>query len=194
MELEGYEKEKLTIDLVRANRIALGWFLPIALGYAVPFVLIWRDRMDLKAEASGLFSGWHSFAIFLVVLVLGIVVQELVHGLAWSVFAKRGFRSMRFGVMWKLLTPYCHCKEPLRVKHYMLGAIAPAIVLGLVPGVAAIITGSKGLLAFGIIFTIVAMGDFLIIQRIYKEPADAMVLDHPSEAGCYIFRPDPGSE
>lgn len=194
MELEGYRKEKLTIDIVQASRVALLWSLPIALAYAIPFFLIWHGQSGLETGASGQGSGWRPLAMRLLALVLGIVAHELVHGLVWSLFAKRGFRSIRFGVMWKLLTPYCHCKEPLRVKHYMLGAIAPAIVLGLVPGVVAIITGSKGLLAFGIIFTIAAMGDFLIIRLIWKEDPNAMVLDHPSEAGCYIFRPAPASE
>jgi len=35
---------------------------------------------------------------------------------------------------------------------------------------------------------VVAAGDFLIINLLRKENKDDFVEDHPSEAGCYIYR------
>jgi hypothetical protein len=67
--------------------------------------------------------------IVLIALTIGIILHEL-HGITWAKYTKDGFKSIRFGVLWKFLTPYCHCKEPL-VKHYIIGGIMPAIVLGL---------------------------------------------------------------
>ena len=61
---------------------------------------------------------------FLVYLIVGIVVYKLCHGIAWTQFAGRGFRSIRFGMSWKFLTPYCHRTEPLKVKHYRIGGAA----------------------------------------------------------------------
>ena len=87
-----------------------------------------------------------------------------------------------------MLTPYCHCKEPLMVKHYILGAIMPAFVLGIIPAIIAIIIGNFGLLLFGSFFTLAAIGDFMVIYILRNEKKDDFVLDHPSEAGCYIFR------
>jgi hypothetical protein len=69
-----------------------------------------------------------------------------------------------------------------------MGAIAPAIILGFIPSVVAIIIGNFGLLIFGLVFTVVAAGDFLIINLLRKENKDDFVEDHPSEAGCYIYR------
>jgi hypothetical protein len=37
-------------------------------------------------------------------------------------------------------------------------------------------------------FTMAAGGDFLIINLIRKEKSSALVQDHPTEAGCYIYR------
>lgn len=87
-----------------------------------------------------------------------------------------------------MLTPYCHCKEPLNVRQYIIGAIAPAILLGIVPSIVAIMIGNPGLLLFGMFFTIAAAGDILIINLLRKENSSDLVQDHPSEAGCYIYR------
>ena len=61
--------------------------------------------------------------------------------------------NMKFGVIWKMLTPYCHCKEPLKVGQYILGGVMPAVILGIIPCIIAIIIGHFGLLLFGIFFT-----------------------------------------
>ena len=121
-------------------------------------------------------------------IIGGIIIHELIHGLVWSIYAKNGFRSIKFGVIWKMLTPYCHCKEPLLVKHYIIGAIMPAIILGFLPALYAMIVGDFGWLIFGIFFTMAAAGDFLIIDLLRKENRNDLVQDHPSEAGCYIYR------
>jgi hypothetical protein len=126
--------------------------------------------------------------IIIGILILGIIVHELIHGITWAKFADNGFKSIKFGVLWKMLTPYCHCKEPLTVRQYTIGAIAPAIILGFLPAIIAILTGNLGLLIFGIFFTMAAGGDFLIVNMISKENKDDLVQDHPSEAGCYIYR------
>jgi hypothetical protein len=95
---------------------------------------------------------------------------------------------MKFGVLWKTLNPYCHCQEPLRVRQYIIGAITPAIILGFIPSILAIVIGNLELLLFGMFFTMAALGDFLIINLLRKENKSDLVQDHPSEAGCYIYR------
>ncbi|WP_333627558.1 DUF3267 domain-containing protein [Sphingobacterium siyangense] len=185
-ESEKYNKEKLTIDLLWANKFGLLILFPIVVVFGLPYYLVWRSELDFKDMLGGLgLSG--SFYVFGIIL-LGIAVHELIHGIAWAIFAKNGFKSMKFGVMWKLLTPYCHCKDALKVKEYIIGAIAPAILLGILPAIVAIFNGSISLLIFGMFFTMAACGDFLIINLIRKENWDDLVEDHPTEAGCYIYR------
>jgi hypothetical protein len=185
-ESEKYEKEKLTIDLVWANKFGLLILIPIVIVFGLPYYLVWKSELDFKDMLGGLgFSG--SIYVFSI-LFLGIAVHELIHGITWAIFAKNGFRSMKFGVIWKMLTPYCHCKEPLKVREYIIGAIAPAIVLGILPAIVAIFNGNIGLLIFGMFFTMAACGDFLIINLIRKENSNDLVQDHPTEAGCYIYR------
>lgn len=189
-ELENYTKEKLTVNLVWANLFGVLILLPIVLLYGIPYYLLWHAKIDFNHLFDGLvpkeipFGGLYVLGI----LIIGIIVHELIHGITWSLFTKNGFKSIKFGVLWKMLTPYCHCKEPLKVRHYIFGAITPAFFLGLVPAVLAIFTGNFGLLVFGIVFTMAAAGDFLIINLVRKENMDDFVEDHPTEAGCFIYR------
>ena len=189
-DLENYKKEKLTINLMWANIFGLLILIPIVLIFGLPYYLLYNKEIDFKNIMDGLvlqdiaYGGLYVFGA----IILGIVVHELIHGITWARFAKNGFKSIKFGVLWKMLTPYCHCKEPLNVSQYMIGAIMPAIILGFIPLILAIFIGNLGLLIFGMFFTLAAGGDFLIINLIRKENKDDLVQDHPSEAGCYIYR------
>nr|WP_315398905.1 DUF3267 domain-containing protein [uncultured Sphingobacterium sp.] len=186
--LENYIKEIRTIDLAKANIFSLLLFIPIILVYGLPFYLIW-GKLDFIGVFVESFRENPLFPIAVVIVVLaGIVVHELIHGATFALFAKHGFKSIKFGILLKMLTPYCHCKEPLRVRQYIVGAIMPAIILGVLPAFIAIFTGNMFLLIFAVFFTGAAAGDFMIIHLIWKEDKDTMVLDHPSEAGCFIFK------
>ena len=184
--LEKYKKEKVNIDLYCVNVFALILIIPTVLIYGLPYYLIWKDEIHFKdfSLLHLLGSSW----IFLIALIIGIVAHELIHGAAWAGFAKNGFKSIKFGIMWKMFTPYCHCKEPLKVGQYTLGGIMPAIILGFIPAIWAIIIGNIGLLVFGMFFTVAAGGDFLIINALRKEKKDTLIEDHPSEVGYYAYR------
>ena len=121
-------------------------------------------------------------------MLLSIPVHEGLHGLGWVGGCKNGWKSIRFGVMWSSLTPYCNCKEVLSVGRYYTGLLMPVTVLGLLPAAAAVITGSAALLAFGLVNILLAGGDLaigLIIRKYIGKPA--LLLDHPSECGCLAF-------
>ena len=191
--LDGFKEEKLTINLIWANIFGVLIVIPILLVFGLPYVLIWSSQFEpdnIKLLLSSIkpdFIFGQTITVF-VILLGGIVLHEIIHGITWSKFTENGFKSIRFGVLWKMITPYCHCKEHLKVKHYILGAIMPSLILGVIPCVIAILIGNFGLLIFGIFFTMAAAGDFLIINLLRKENKDDLVLDHPSEAGCYIYR------
>jgi hypothetical protein len=189
-ELHHYKKEQLTIDLVWANVFGILIIIPIVLIFGLPYYFIWKPKIGVDHIIPDF--GFHGevleILLIFIILVVGIVVHELIHGITWARYTKNGFMSIKFGVIWKKLTPYCHCIEPLTVSQYIKGAIAPAIVLGVIPSLLALFIGHLGLLIFGIFFTVAAGGDFLIVNLIWKENKDDLVQDHPSEVGCYIYR------
>ena len=178
---------KVTINIMKANVFAVVLMLVSAIVLVVPYILIWRGQWS-TGTADKLFETLplHS-ALFLLPLVVGIVVHELIHGITWACFAPSGWRSISFGVMWKMLTPYCHCNEPMRPRPYIIGALMPLVVLGIIPAVICLISGSLFLLVWSIIFIAAAGGDIWMAWLLAKESPDCTVLDHPSEAGFYVF-------
>ncbi len=194
MVLEYYKKELLTFDLAKLNLYGFIASIPITLIYVIPFYLIWSQefsieglkKMGLKKELVE-YAFEYSFSIVFIML-LGVVIHELIHGITFSFFTKTGFKAIKFGVLWKMLTPYCHCTEPLFVKHYRIGGIMPAVVLGFLPFIYSLLFGNIFCLIFAIFFTMAAIGDFYIIYLLRNENKNSMVLDHPSEVGCFIYR------
>lgn len=170
-EVENYTKEKRTIDLIKANGFSLLLLVIVGVLYITPYYLVWFVGLSPRDFFVHFSENWNLTIAILVlpILILGIVLHELFHGIVWARFAKDGFRSIKFGVMWEMLTPYCHCKEPLTVKQYILGAAMPCIILGVVPAVLAIVLGSFVLLLFGLFFTATAAGDIMIIYLLRKE-------------------------
>lgn len=173
---------KVAIDIVKANVVAMVIMALAALLFILPFFLIWRDRPI--EELLGTTTNW---GLFFVCMIPGIVVHELIHGITWACYAKSGWKSISFGVMWKLLTPYCHCNEPMRKKPYMMGAMMPCLVLGIFPAILGLIICSLPVVVWGVFFIAAAAGDIWMTWLLTKEQPDCLVLDHPTEAGFYII-------
>ncbi len=183
MEENKINGRKVTIDIVKANYFSIGLLLVSAIVFLVPFFLIWKDESKLLLSIS-------EWIVLFVLCIVGIAVHELIHGLTWACFAKNGWKSISFGVIWKLLTPYCHCDEPMRIRGYMMGAMMPCIVLGLIPAITALFLGSFLMVIWGIFFITAAAGDIWMTWLLTKEKPKSLVLDHPSEAGFYILDED----
>ena len=184
-------RRELTITAAQANMYALVFVIPIFLLFGVPFYLLYLRDLTLDALIDFLDNNRHllkfSALWVLLVLIAGIVLHELIHGLAFLFFCNNGIKSLQFGIMWKFLTPYCHCKEALKVRHYILGALMPAIIMGFIPAGLGVITGKIILLLFGLFFSFAAGGDFSIVWLLRKVPGHSLVLDHESKVGCYVL-------
>ncbi|MBQ3656909.1 MAG: DUF3267 domain-containing protein [Bacteroidales bacterium] len=177
-------KRKITIDVVKANVFAVVIMFAAAVVFFVPYFLLWRENFSIQKLSALDFKPLLFLCIFITV---GIVVHELIHGITFAYFAKSGWKSIKFGVMWKMLTPYCHCSEPLRKNEYILVSLMPCIILGIIPAVAALFVGSFALLFFGIVFIGAAAGDIWVSRLLIKEKSDCTVLDNPSEIGFYVI-------
>ena len=170
--------EEYTIGTGRAHLYILLLLFPVLIIYAGIFLLIWDTAM--------LSPGLNFFvAYFIPVIIPGVILHELLHGISWSFFTKRGFKSIKFGIQWRYLAPYCHCKEPLKARHYLTGALMPFLVLGLLPALLAFLTGNSILLFFGIIFTWTAGGDLISVFMLFRLDPDTFIQDHPDKLGFY---------
>ena len=175
-EMEGYSVELRTISMLWANVAAIVVMVLLGLLGFVLMYAIW----------GGISLGrpW-SAMLFLVGLWVGIVVHELIHGLTWMWVTHSGFRHLRFGVLQGGV--YCHIDVLMNKRRYVVGALMPLLLLGIIPFFLSFATHSLWLMLFGVIFIACAMGDVLIVWAVRKESPDTLVYDHPSEGGCVVY-------
>ena len=175
-EIEGYVVEKKTISMLKANIVAL-----VAMG-----VFGFLGFMAMYAIWGGISLGspWGS-ALFLLCIVLGIAVHELIHGFTWMYVTRSGFSHLRFGFLPGGV--YCHINVPMNKRKYVVGALMPLLLLGIIPFLLSFAIHSLWMMVFGAIFIACAMGDVMIVWAIRHEPSDTLIYDHPTEAGCVVY-------
>ncbi|MDK2841497.1 MAG: hypothetical protein PWQ17_1002 [Anaerophaga sp.] len=154
--------------------------LPVLFATGIPFFVIHGTEPFLHWSVNGLL-------LFLLMVVVGVPLHELLHALVFGAFARGGYKTVKFGIDKSTYTPYCHCTAPMRVQYYRVGALLPLIVLGVVPFVISLITGSFGFWFYGFIYIIAAGGDLVALNMLKKIPAHRKVLDHPQKMGFYVL-------
>lgn len=175
---EGYREQVGVISIAKANVMAF-----VTAG---PFALIAIVIYFLKNSGGKAFLAGNDFLSLAILLLICIPIHELIHGIAWSLFCKEGWKSIGFGVMWEYLTPYCHCKEPLSFRGYICGGLAPFMVLGIGGLILALVNESPMLLYLSVFNILSAGGDTTIALMLFKHTR-AKILDHPSECGFVAF-------
>ena len=181
---QGFARIDLGINLVAANVVAIA-VLVVLFVTCLPLFFATYPQVDVFLTGT-------EFAVLLIAFVVLIVAHELVHGLTWSFFAPQRFKDIELGIMWNSLTPYCTCLAPLPKGPYILGALMPLVVFGIIPVLAGFAIGSLLLLNIGILMTVAAAGDVMIVIRVLRHKPnpstrDLLLYDHPTEAGCVVF-------
>jgi len=187
MERQGYRKTDLTIGVVKANLLALIVMLPFAVLSGA--VVLSRVSFLSMAELMSPFD----FLLFLLAMLLLTAVHEGIHALTCAMFAKDHWKSIRFGVIWKALTPYCTCLRPVNRGQYILGAAMPTLVLGIGLTAAAALTGIFWVFILAIAMIFGGGGDFAIILKMLlhrQRGKEAVYYDHPYECGVVVFEKD----
>jgi len=179
LEGEGYRSKDLMISIPAANIFSVAI---LAIAAAAIFGLIY-------AVHGTLWNGDFNMLWFALVFIASIFIHEVIHGITWGAFAKNHMKSIEFGFIVQMLTPYCTCSEPLKKHQYLLGTLMPLIVLGILPSIAAVITGSMFAAVVGILMISAAAGDIMIAWKVLKcrHSADQLFVDHPYEGGSVVF-------
>lgn len=171
-------KRDLSISLTRANVIVVFITIPVLILQLAIFILLYGMK--------NLEPTWNP-VILIVVILLGVVIHELIHGITWVIFGHKPFSVIKFGFHWKTFTPYAHLKEPVDVNAYRLGGFMPGFILGILTFILSLVLGNGNLLWFSLIHTSAAGGDWLILWLIRNVQAGKQVEDHPTNAGCYVL-------
>lgn len=182
MKQEGYQQHDLIVSIAQANTMALILMFPFVAFFSILYFFIHPSVI--------ISTSFKSTLLFFPLLILLIFLHEMIHGLIWGLYSKNGLHAISFGIIWKYLTPYCTCLEPLKKWQYILGAAMPTLILGFLPAFIAI--GIHSPLIFWLSFTMIFSGggDFFIILKIlfYKSTGKTIVYyDHPFECGLVVF-------
>ena len=184
---ENQEVTNVTMSAGSANIFALFIFLPIFILFGLPVIALWG--WDVFKVGALHFIGQKGQLIL--TILVGVVVHEVIHGFTWARYTQHGIKSIKFGVKWSYLTPYAHCKEPLKVSQYSIGGALPGIILGILPAILGIITGNTWLIFFGIFFTGAAGGDILVLWKLRNYNDTYTIQDHPTEIGFMVMKDKP---
>ena len=184
--LEGRSVRDLSVSFARVHLLALPLLPLLVVPILAPYWLVW----GWGPVPEGFKQFVHPLAFFPVVLG-SIVVHELLHGLGFIWFGRVPWRQIRFGVKWKGLVAYAVAVSPVTAKAYRLAGSFPGLMLGVLPGLGAIITGNGWLLIYGLLMTISAVGDLIILWNTRSIDCDALVLDRSDRAGCWVLDDGP---
>lgn len=176
-------QQDLSIPMEQAS----GPALLIGLLPTIPFIIAFGLAWGWRATANGFDALFGPLGLFWLALLGGIVLHELLHGFTWMLAGRKPRQAMRYGVQWKTLTPYAHSTEPMPAWAYRLGVVTPALLLGLAPMLMGLATANGWLFFFGVVFTIAAGGDFLVLWLLRGVDGRSLVADHPENAGCFVY-------
>ena len=171
-------KRDLSISMASANIVVMFIIIPVVILQFSIFILL-HGMKNLEPT-------WNS-VVLIVVILLGVVVHELIHGISWVILGHKPLSAIKFGFQWKTLTPYAHLKEPVDVHAYRLSGFMPGFILGILTYILSLLFGNGNLFWFSLIHTSAAGGDWLILWLIRKVQAGRQVEDHPTKAGCYVL-------
>lgn len=184
MEQKGYIKKNLTVGVLKANILAFVLMTPIVIAVFCLYAFVNSDKTDVLSLSL------RENILLLIAVFLFMVFHEAIHGLTWGFFAKKHLKSIDFGVIWKMLTPYCTCNEPLTKRQYIIGGAMPTVIVGFLPAVIAVVMGNFWLFVLSELMILGGGGDFLIILKmLFYRPKvnDVLYYDHPYECGIVAF-------
>jgi len=179
----------VSISMARVNLLAIPFAILPVLLLGAPFILL--HGWSVAVAGARLFF---QPAVVIPVLLAGVVLHELIHGIAWVYIGNKPRTAIRFGFKLSALTPYAHCRESLPASVYRIGVAAPAVLLGLVPVFVATVTGAGWVLWPGLLLVAASAGDLLILWVLRGVKPQQHVQDHPDRAGCLVFDETPQQE
>ena len=170
-----------SVSLAKANGIVILFSIPLAVVMYSLFLIAAPHNKPIAWQPGDL-------ALYAGSIVAGILLHELLHALGWVLFGGLPLSRIHFGFKLRTLTPYAHLKGPIAARPYRTGILLPLLVLGLPPYLIGLLLANQRVMVFGLFFTLAAGGDLLVLWLLRGVPGDARVEDHPTRAGCWVYR------
>ena len=164
-----------TMNFTKINLIGIPFSILIA---GITFSLFLSNIESSKEEIYKL-----SLLTCLFTFMFLTIIHELIHGFFFGIYASGGFKTVKFGINWKAMAPYCHCNEPIKVKNYRIAILMPTVFVGFIPLIIGFITGEINIVAVSTFMIIGGIGDFIALWMLKDFKKDTVVLDHPNKMG-----------
>jgi dienelactone hydrolase len=175
--------EEHTVRSSTAMMVAFA-MIPLAMMlFVTPFTLRWGFGAPRLPE------GWAVPTLLglLALLMGGRLLHELLHLAAYRLFGRVPSRAAWLALGRAASSPQVECDRPIAARAYRRVLIFPGLILGLLPGLAAIATGSWLLLVWSIWMAVVAGGDIAALWAMRRVPPEALVYAHPTHPGCQVI-------
>jgi hypothetical protein len=172
----------VSISAGRANALALGLLPLIATLLIIPY---WGIHGALFFESDT--SRFFRLIVLVPVAVVSIVLHELLHAAGFVLFGRLPWSAVEFGIHWKALAPFAHCKTAMPASVYRASVVLPAVVLGVVPYSMGLLIGLAWLSGFGVLMLVAAVGDLIVLWVTRRVAGDTRVIDHPRRPGCWVL-------
>jgi hypothetical protein len=178
MNLEEYHKEEKIFTMAEIQKPLLMMTLISTIVFAGGYHLIWGITIWDHVE---------KYAVVSILYVVLIPIHELIHGVAFKFIGRIPWENISYGIIWKSLTPYAHCKKPISINAYKSAVLLPMIITGILPLVAGFIMGNGFLTVLGVLMTQAGFGDVLIYWHIRNYDEHTVIKDHPEKIGCEVY-------
>ena len=158
--------------------------VPVALlTLFVPFQLRWGltpPRLPVGRPVAALLG-------FLGLLLAGLLLHEAAHLAAYYLIGRVPRGAARLGGGHVGLAPRVRCTTLLPARTYRAILLAPAVLLGLVPGIVGIVVGSWLLVVWAVWMLVASGGNLVTLWAMRGLPPATPVRAHPTRAGCEFF-------
>lgn len=177
LKVNNFEIVDKTFSLKKANIIGIIVIIPMF----IVFFLIYNSLYSNYGVSV-------NFFYVIMVVVLGIIAHEFIHGFVWQFYCEEKWKNIKFGFDKKTLSPITSCSEVLPINGYRLGTISPFLITGALPYIIGLTLNNATLVYASILLMCSAAGDFMILFTIMKEKSSSLVIDHETLCGCTVYR------
>lgn len=151
----------------------------------LPFQLRWglpAPRLPAGREVAAVVG-------FLALFMAGLLLHEALHLAGYHLFGRVPRGAARLSLSRAAFAPQVSCEQPITAAAYRRILALPGLVLGVLPGLFALATGSWIVLIWAIWSLVAAAGDIACLWAMRGLPGDAPVRAHPTRIGCQVIGP-----
>lgn len=145
------------------------------------WVAVFQDDWPMAAIAAD------SIVLFTIGFVVLTIAHEAIHGITFGLLnrGQPGFK-VEFGIDRRALMPYVHPSGLMPATTYRIGALAPGLLLGILPAIYALVTKDVYVAGWAILMIAGAAGDFMLLVQLRGVPGSVPVEDSEDSIGVRV--------